>query len=667
MQKTIKKTIALLLTVVMLLSLGIPMVGAVEATTATYPTYAEAADGELLYKVDFRDKTRYNYDESSTVVGGDYTASEDGSALTIRGDGSLSTKNQYTVGGAISDLPLNETSVYTIDFSITTPDSSYSTYFSLAPDLDNSHKGRKGDYGFLCRTTYVQIESNFSPTGTKANFENPHTEAVADGNKIQFRIVVHGKSSADGVDFYYLNNSNAWVKALTAKGFNPNVDTLNLYFANYSPNVNVVLSDVSIYKGDLGTTFSKGNLGEPLYELNFNNEQFNYSVCGTTLGDITTLDNGTALKIRGKTGASTAKTFTIGGELAGLPLNDTSVYTIDFDVTMAGNANTTYLGLAPAFKDGNVDRKGTYAFVLRTNYVQLENTFSNAGNSSKVNFVNPAAEQTDAGIKVSFRIVVNAVTDTVDFYYLNTNSQWVKAQTGEGFTPNIEKLNMYFSVYNENEDAVLSNVKIYGETRYVEVIDGDTSEYLTLEKNITEYTLPTATKEGNMFCGWKVNGSEDIIKSGTTVSTKNLYSVEKVFVPVMSEIWWQAAKIYDGETDTGKRDVRFVSAIDSLDYKSIGYDVTITYGGNSYDNNNFDLKHVYSSLLASYGAEIVTLETLGYDGTNGGYITAFVIKNVPNSVGDITVELTPYQVTTDGTKVTGEAISVTLTAENLNK
>ena len=54
MQKTIKKTIALLLTVVMLLSLGIPMVGAVEATTATYPTYAEAADGELLYKVDFK-------------------------------------------------------------------------------------------------------------------------------------------------------------------------------------------------------------------------------------------------------------------------------------------------------------------------------------------------------------------------------------------------------------------------------------------------------------------------------------------------------------------------------------------------------------------------------------------------------------------------------------
>ncbi|MBQ8818362.1 MAG: hypothetical protein IJZ83_07275, partial [Clostridia bacterium] len=250
-------------------------------------------------------------------------------------------------------------------------------------------------------------------------------------------------------------------------------------------------------------------------------------------------------------------------------------------------------------------------------------------------------------------------------YYLNTSKEWINLNIGgTGFKPTTDNLYLCFGTYSQ-DDAVISNVKIYSTSHFVKVIDGNTED--TIAINEEEYTLPAATKAGYMFQGWKVNGAETVTNVGEKVSTENLKTLEKVFVPVMSEIWWQAAKIYDGETDTGKRDVRFVSAIDSLNYKSIGYDVTITYGGNSYDNNNFDLKHVYSSLLASYGSEVVTLETLGYDDTNGGYITAFVIKNVPNNVGDITVELTPYQVTPDGTKVTGDVITVTLTAEKLNK
>ena len=131
----------------------------------------------------------------------------------------------------------------------------------------------------------------------------------------------------------------------------------------------------------------------------------------------------------------------------------------------------------------------------------------------------------------------------------------------------------------------------------------------------------------------------------------------------MSEIWVQTSV---SEKDATKRNVRFVSGIDSLKYSAIGYDVTISYQGKSFDNNGFELKHVYTSLYASYGAEEITLETLEYD-NNDGYITAFVIKNVPTTVGDITVELTPYQVSPDGNTVKGEKVALLLTVEDLTK
>jgi hypothetical protein len=137
----------------------------------------------------------------------------------------------------------------------------------------------------------------------------------------------------------------------------------------------------------------------------------------------------------------------------------------------------------------------------------------------------------------------------------------------------------------------------------------------------------------------------------------------------MSDIWCQVAKVYDadGVTDTGKRNVRFISAIDTLEYEAIGYDVTVTYGGQSYSKNDFELKHVYSSLVANtnYGTEQITVGSLEYN-SNDGYIVAFVIKNVPTTVGEINVDLTPYQII-DGEKVSGNTIPLVLTAADLNK
>ncbi|MBQ8818916.1 MAG: hypothetical protein IJZ83_10075, partial [Clostridia bacterium] len=107
-----KKTIALLLTVVMLLSLSIPMVGAVEATSTTYPTYAEAADGDLLYKINFNEnKYTYSYINNTTAT---TEASTDGSTLTLKSN--TTSAAYHTVGGEVAGLPLTGSSVYTVEF-----------------------------------------------------------------------------------------------------------------------------------------------------------------------------------------------------------------------------------------------------------------------------------------------------------------------------------------------------------------------------------------------------------------------------------------------------------------------------------------------------------------------------------------------------------------------
>ena len=52
----------------MLFGTAIPMVSATETTEATYPSYEEAEPGEVLYKVDFKNDTRYMRNTSYVII-----------------------------------------------------------------------------------------------------------------------------------------------------------------------------------------------------------------------------------------------------------------------------------------------------------------------------------------------------------------------------------------------------------------------------------------------------------------------------------------------------------------------------------------------------------------------------------------------------------------------
>ena len=214
-----------------------------------YKAYDDAEDLDLLYKIDFNDKTRFDYKAQSDSITGSVTPSADGSALTIKGDDG---KNNFTVGGAVKGLPLDKFSVYTVDFDITMAVNWHTHYMYFSPNTDTG----TGSDGFFIRTDQVMCENGFSNrgNGSKVLFTDPATEKVEGGTKLHFRTVVSLKDNT--VDFYYLNTSGVWVKAQTGKDFLPAISDLSLYFAIWQYNTDAILSDVSIYKGDLCTDIS---------------------------------------------------------------------------------------------------------------------------------------------------------------------------------------------------------------------------------------------------------------------------------------------------------------------------------------------------------------------------------------------------------------------------
>ncbi len=106
MRKTIKKTLALLLTALMLFGTAIPMVSATESTSGnTFKDPATAQNGELLWEVNFNDKERYDF--ALTRPDDEYSElkiSEDGKTAELITKQRSDPKN-YAFVGAVDGLP----------------------------------------------------------------------------------------------------------------------------------------------------------------------------------------------------------------------------------------------------------------------------------------------------------------------------------------------------------------------------------------------------------------------------------------------------------------------------------------------------------------------------------------------------------------------------------
>ena len=106
-------------------------------------------------------------------------------------------------------------------------------------------------------------------------------------------------------------------------------------------------------------------------------------------------------------------------------------------------------------------------------------------------------------------------------------------------------------------------------------------------------------------------------------------------------------------------DVRFVSTVDSLDYQSVGYEITQSRSQNPLKT---ETKNVYKRIWAAGKAGVldnaIPSDISGVDCST--YMHLATLVNIPIRLWDATFTVTPYWKTQDGTVVKGDAQTYTM-------
>lgn len=107
--------------------------------------------------------------------------------------------------------------------------------------------------------------------------------------------------------------------------------------------------------------------------------------------------------------------------------------------------------------------------------------------------------------------------------------------------------------------------------------------------------------------------------------------------------------------ENDKYSVRFLGAIDSLDYAKVGVKLAVRTAGGAGELTR-ETTTVYGAINAGFGAEEVSANALG-----GNYMIALAVKDIPVSVGEVLFDVTFYGYPT-GSDTPIEAKTVTLKA-----
>lgn len=95
--------------------------------------------------------------------------------------------------------------------------------------------------------------------------------------------------------------------------------------------------------------------------------------------------------------------------------------------------------------------------------------------------------------------------------------------------------------------------------------------------------------------------------------------------------------------------IRFIGAIDSLDYSNIGFRITAAFQDqDSAVETNYDIscKYVFTSIISC--DEMGEQEQWDASYFESNYLYALIIQGVPTNIGKIVFTVTPYSVSTDG-------------------
>lgn len=161
------------------------------------------------------------------------------------------------------------------------------------------------------------------------------------------------------------------------------------------------------------------------------------------------------------------------------------------------------------------------------------------------------------------------------------------------------------------------------------------------------------TTTGQTLTTGVADGFALAVPNGTTKS--NVYAKY-----VDGDVLGVKAQVLGGTNDKSNyTNIRFLTSVDSLNYKVMGFDITFTnpYTGQTRKRDYACNKYVYENIVAmdaqgtgvAYAADEIF-------SSNSGYFKAYTITNTPNWAFSEAFTVEPYWITLDGTKVYGDPV-----------
>lgn len=185
-------------------------------------------------------------------------------------------------------------------------------------------------------------------------------------------------------------------------------------------------------------------------------------------------------------------------------------------------------------------------------------------------------------------------------------------------------------------------IQVAGDKAYLEKVDNVQAEYRTNGK------IAPKAPEGYIFAGWYAD------MDGATALTEN-FTDDTAYAKFVSEkVLSIKAQVTAGTKfdTTNPVAIRFVTSVDSLNYKKVGFDFVI------FDENNTRLGRettkVYENLygLGSGGKVLNYMPQHVFDGMSQ-YFMAYTLTGITNEAFGHGITARPYWITLDGTKVYG--------------
>lgn len=205
--------------------------------------------------------------------------------------------------------------------------------------------------------------------------------------------------------------------------------------------------------------------------------------------------------------------------------------------------------------------------------------------------------------------------------------------------PNLDELLTYFRVLTTGDASIyLTDNVTFRPTRI------ENSGYVTKTPGVAPSDIP----EGYVFAGWYTDKECTIPLTETTDGLAYAKSVRSDLLTIKGQ-----ENYADGDT---KADLRLVATVDSLNYREVGFDITINGKKQTKTSTT-----VYKKLYAIGD----TGETISYSPTEidavSDYFFTYTIQNIPQTAFESgVIKVQAFWVTQDGTKVLGPERTIQL-------